>query len=191
MINYRIVYRIMSMLLFIEAAMMLLSTGVSLCYDWGREGDLHSLFVSTIVTAGVATLLAIAGRKAKKELRKRESFLLVSLAWVFWSIFGMLPYLIDGHIPNVTDAFFETMSGFSTTGASILNNIEAMPHGLLFWRSLTQWIGGLGIVFFTIAILPIFGIGGVQLFAAEAAGPTKDKLFPRIGVTARWIWGVY
>ncbi len=191
MINYKIVYRIMSMLLFIEAVMMLLSTGVSLCYELGAEGDLHSLFLSTVVTASVAIALAIAGRNAKKNLRKRESFLLVSLAWIFWSTFGMLPYLIDGHIPNITDAFFETMSGFSTTGATILNDIEAMPHGLLFWRSLTQWIGGLGIVFFTIAILPIFGIGGVQLFAAEAAGPTTDKLFPRIGVTARWIWGVY
>jgi trk system potassium uptake protein TrkH len=103
----------------------------------------------------------------------------------------MLPYYISGYIPNITNAFFETMSGFSTTGASILDNIEAMPHGLLFWRSMTQWIGGMGIVIFTIAVLPIFGIGGVQLFAAEATGPKFDKITPRIDETAKWIWTIY
>lgn len=103
----------------------------------------------------------------------------------------MLPYYIGGYIPNVTDAFFETMSGFSSTGATIMNNIESMPHGILFWRAMTQWIGGLGIVFFTIAVLPIFGMGGIQVFAAEASGPTHDKVHPRIGVTAKWIWGIY
>lgn len=103
----------------------------------------------------------------------------------------MLPYYIGGYIPNVTDAFFETMSGFSSTGATIMNNIESMPHGILSWRAMTQWIGGLGIVFFTIAVLPIFGMGGIQVFAAEASGPTHDKVHPRIGVTAKWIWGIY
>lgn len=103
----------------------------------------------------------------------------------------MLPYYIGGYIPSVTDAFFETMSGFSSTGATIMNNIESMPHGILFWRAMTQWIGGLGIVFFTIAVLPIFGMGGIQVFAAEASGPTHDKVHPRIGVTAKWIWGIY
>ena len=103
----------------------------------------------------------------------------------------MLPYYIGGYIPSVTDAFFETMSGFSSTGATILNNIESMPHGILFWRAMTQWIGGLGIVFFTIAVLPIFGVGGIQVFAAEASGPTHDKVHPRIGITAKWIWGIY
>lgn len=83
------------------------------------------------------------------------------------------------------------MSGFSSTGATILNDIEKLPHGLLFWRSMTQWIGGLGIVFFTIAVLPIFGVGGIQVFAAEASGPTHDKVHPRIGITAKWIWGIY
>ena len=97
----------------------------------------------------------------------------------------MLPFYLSGYIPCITDAFFETMSGFTTTGA------ESLPHGLLFWRSMTQWIGGLGIVFFTIAVLPIFGVGSVQLFAAEATGPTHDKVHPRIGVTAKWIWTIY
>ena len=112
-------------------------------------------------------------------------------AWIAFSFFGMLPYYIGGYIPSVTDAFFETMSGFSSTGATIMNNIESIPHGILFWRAMTQWIGGLGIVFFTIAVLPIFGMGGIQVFAAEASGPTHDKVHPRIGVTAKWIWGIY
>jgi trk system potassium uptake protein TrkH len=103
----------------------------------------------------------------------------------------MLPFTISGYIPNITDAFFETMSGVSSTGATILDNIEALPHGLLFWRSLTQWIGGLGIILFTIAVLPIFGFNGVQMFAAEATGPLHDKVHPRIGVTARWVWTLY
>ena len=117
--------------------------------------------------------------------------MIVSVAWIAFSFFGMLPYYIGGYIPSVTDAFFETMSGFSSTGATIMNNIESMPHGILFWRAMTQWIGGLGIVFFTIAVLPIFGMGGIQVFAAEASGPTHDKVHPRIGVTAKWIWGIY
>ena len=103
----------------------------------------------------------------------------------------MLPFYLSGYIPSITNAFFETMSGFSSTGATILNDIEKLPHGLLFWRSMTQWIGGLGIVFFTIAVLPIFGVGGIQVFAAEASGPTHDKVHPRIGITAKWIWGIY
>ena len=94
----------------------------------------------------------------------------------------MLPYYIGGYIPSVTDAFFETMSGFSSTGATILNNIESMPHGILFWRAMTQWIGGLGIVFFTIAVLPIFGVGGIQVFAAEASGPTQTKCIPALAL---------
>ena len=103
----------------------------------------------------------------------------------------MLPFYLSGYIPDITNAFFETMSGFTSTGATILDNIESLPHGLLFWRSMTQWIGGLGIVFFTIAVLPIFGAEGIQLFAAEATGPTHNKLHPRIGVTAQWIWSLY
>ena len=122
---------------------------------------------------------------------RRDGYCIVTFTWFLFTLFGMLPFYFSGGIPSVTDAFFETMSGFTTTGASILDNIESLPHGLLFWRSMTQWIGGLGIVFFTIAVLPIFGVGSVQLFAAEATGPTHDKVHPRIGVTAKWIWTIY
>ena len=148
-----------------------------------------------IIAAGVALLIGLAlnciGRDADKRFSRRDGYLIVSLSWIVFSLVGMLPYVLSGYIPSVSDAFFETMSGFTTTGASILNDIEALPHGLLFWRSMTQWIGGLGIIFFTIAVLPVFGVGGVQLFAAEATGPRHDKVHPRISVTAKWIWSIY
>lgn len=103
----------------------------------------------------------------------------------------MLPFLFSGYIPSISDAFFETMSGFTTTGATILDHIETLPHGLLFWRSLTQWIGGLGIVLFTIALLPLFSGSSQQLFLSEATGVTHDKIHPKIKVMARWLWTIY
>ena len=138
--------------------------------------------------------LMILGKSARHNegsMTRRDGYIVVAVSWVLFSIFGSLPYFISGYIPSFTDAFFETMSGFTTTGATIIQDVEVIPHGLLFWRSLTQWIGGLGIVFFTVAVLPIFGVGEVQLFAAEAIGPTRNKLHPRISISGRWIITVY
>lgn len=188
MVNSKMIYRIIGFLLLIETAMLMCCGGVSLFY---KEGDLNSFLLSSAITAFVGVIMLGIGRGAEKSLNRRDGYVIVSVAWIAFSLFGMLPYYIGGYIPSVTDAFFETMSGFSSTGATILNNIESMPHGILFWRAMTQWIGGLGIVFFTIAVLPIFGMGGIQVFAAEASGPTHDKVHPRIGVTAKWIWGIY
>ena len=115
----------------------------------------------------------------------------VSLSWLFFTIFGMLPFYLSGSVDTIANAFFETMSGFTTTGATILDDIESLSHGMLFWRSLTQWIGGLGIVFFTIAILPIFTSGGVQLFSAESTGVIHNRTHPKINVMAKWLWAVY
>lgn len=125
------------------------------------------------------------------ELRRKEGYLVVALGWVSMSVFGMLPFLISGSIPNITDAFFETISGFTTTGATILTDIESMPKGLLFWRSLTQWIGGMGIIVLTVALVSIIGVGGMQLFVAEAPGISPDKLKPRIKDTAKRLWLIY
>ena len=136
-------------------------------------------------------MLAALGKGGERQLTRRDGYVLVSFAWVAFSLFGMLPFYIGGYIPDIADAFFETMSGFSSTGATILDDIESLPHGILFWRSMTQWIGGLGIIMFTIAVLPIFGVSGLQVFAAEASGPTHDKVHPRIGITAKWIWSIY
>ena len=143
------------------------------------------------ITAGIGLLLAALGKGGERQLTRRDGYVLVSFAWVAFSLFGMLPFYIGGYIPDIADAFFETMSGFSSTGATILDDIESLPHGILFWRSMTQWIGGLGIIMFTIAVLPIFGVSGLQVFAAEASGPTHDKVHPRIGITAKWIWSIY
>ncbi len=188
MINFKTIIRIIGVLLLLETVMFFACSGVSYYYG---EGDMLDFWKAGGITAGVGLLLAAIGKGGDKQLTRRDGYVLVSLAWVAFSLFGMLPFYIGGYIPNVTDAFFETMSGFSSTGATILNNIESLPHGILFWRSMTQWIGGLGIIMFTIAILPIFGVSGLQVFAAEASGPTHDKVHPRIGITAKWIWSIY
>lgn len=126
-----------------------------------------------------------------KELKKKDGYLIVTLGWLFMSLFGSLPYLVSGEIPYFTDAFFETISGYTTTGATVLVDIESVPKGILFWRSLTQWIGGMGIIVLAVAILPILGIGGMQLFVAEAPGITPDKMKPRIKDVAKRLWLMY
>lgn len=147
-----------------------------------------------LLSAGMA---AIAGAfllrftDPSEELRIREAFAVVSFAWLLFSFFGALPFWLSGAIPSFTDAMFETLSGFTTTGASILTDIEALPHGLLFWRSMTHWIGGMGIIVLSLAVLPMVGVGGMQLYKAEVAGPTADKLAPRVAQTAKILWGVY
>ena len=188
MINWKMISKIMGFLLFIEAGFLSLCTALSIFY---KEPDIAAFILSTLLTITVGIPLSYAGKDAERKLSRKDGYVVVTFSWIIFSIFGMLPYYISGYIPDLTNAFFETMSGFSTTGASILDDIESLPHGLLFWRSMTQWIGGMGIVIFTIAVLPIFGVGGIQLFAAEATGPKFDKITPRIDVTAKWIWAIY
>ena len=188
MINPKMIGRVLGTLLFIELGMFLLCAGISLGYG---EDDYKYFLYTCVINAVAGGLLLLYGRGAENKMSRRDGYCVVTLSWIFFTVFGMLPFYFSGSIDTITNAFFETMSGFSSTGATILDDIEALPHGLLFWRSMTQWIGGLGIVFFTIAVLPIFGVSGVQLFAAEASGPTYDKVHPRIGVTAKWIWTIY
>ncbi len=188
MINLRIIYKILGQLLFLEALWMLISLGISIYY---REDDSFSFIVAFLVTVAAGLLLKGWGRDAENSLSRRDAYLLVSLTWVVFSFFGTLPFYIGGYLPSFTDAYFETMSGFTTTGASVIDNVESMPHGILFWRSLTQWIGGLGIVFFTIALLPSLVGGSVRVFSAEATGPIRTKLHPRLSTTAKWIWSIY
>lgn len=188
MINFKTIIRIIGILLLLETVMFLVCSSVSFYY---RESDMLDFWKAGGITAGVGLLLAALGKGGERQLTRRDGYVLVSFAWVAFSLFGMLPFYIGGYIPDIADAFFETMSGFSSTGATILDDIESLPHGILFWRSMTQWIGGLGIIMFTIAVLPIFGVSGLQVFAAEASGPTHDKVHPRIGITAKWIWSIY
>ncbi|MBK9098430.1 MAG: TrkH family potassium uptake protein [bacterium] len=157
-----------------------------------QSDDIFSLLVSGLSTALLGFIIWISTRKSEiAELGKREGYLIVSLGWIIMSLFGAIPFVVHGAIPNYTDAFFETMSGFTTTGASILSDMEKVPHGLLFWRSLTHWLGGMGIIVLSLAILPLLGIGGMQLFTAEVPGVIKDKIHPRVKETAKRLWGIY
>ena len=168
MINLKLIYKIIGSLLFIEAVMLLLCLGVSVFY---REDDIFAFVCSVVVSAGIGFVLRCMGRNCDNTLSRRDAYLVVTLTWVVFSLVGTMPFIIGGYLPSFTDAFFETMSGFTTTGATVIDNIGQMPHGILFWRSFMQWIGGLGIVFFTIALLPSLVGGSVKVFAAEATGP--------------------
>ncbi len=188
MINFRIIFKILGFLLIVEGVSMLIATGVSALY---RDYDTMPLLYSSLINMGIGTITILLTKNARKDIGKHEGFIIVSLVWVVFSLFGCIPYITSGAIPSFTDAFFETISGFTTTGSSVLNDIEALPHGLLFWRSMTQWLGGMGIIVLSLAILPVFGIGGMQLFAAEVPSPTPDKLNPKIQQTAKNLWGIY
>jgi trk system potassium uptake protein TrkH len=188
MINIRIISRLLGFLLVIEGGFMLLSIPISIIYN---ENEAIAFLISGLITAFTGGAAFYFNRKADKSISKRDGYIIVSLGWVLFSLFGTLPFVISGSIPSFTDAFFETISGFTTTGASILNDIESLSHGILFWRSLTQWLGGMGIIVLSLAVLPLLGIGGMQLFIAEVPGPAPDKLSPRIKGTATRLWYIY
>ena len=186
--NIRLVVKTQGALLIIESIFMAIAMAVSFFYG---EPDDGAFLVSTIITL-VAGLIGVAiGKNASSQVGEREGYVIVAFVWIVFSAFGMLPYWLSGQIPSFTDAWFETMSGFSTTGATILDDIEALTHGALFWRALTQWIGGLGIIVLSVALLPMFGLGGMQLYAAEMNGISYEKLSPRIADTAKALWITY
>ncbi len=187
MINYRPIARVISILLCIVGVMMW--TGLPFSLYFGE--DPRPLLLAGLTSIAVGGGLFWVRSPKGIPIRKREGYLIVALSWVAMVLSGMLPYLYSGMIPSVPEAIFETVSGMTTTGASVLTDIEAQPRGLLYWRSLTQWIGGMGIIVLTVAVFPLLGIGGIELFAAEAPGPTSDKLHPRISETAKRLWFIY
>jgi len=187
-LNFKIISHIMGLLLAVNGGFMLLATLVSFIYE---DGVVKEMLSSGAVTVGFGLLVMLLTRNHRKEIQKREGYIIVTFGWIFMSLAGTIPYLFTGAIPEYTNAFFETMSGYTTTGASILSDIESIPKGVLFWRSITHWIGGMGIIVLAVAILPLLGIGGMQLFAAEAPGPGGDKLHPRITDTAKRLWLIY
>lgn len=187
MINWKQIFKIIGVLLFIEAGQLFVTMLVALFYREDVMPYVWTIMVSLIL-GGLGTFV---GKDASKSMSRRDGYLIVSLVWIVFAIVGMLPFLFTGSLINMSDAFFESMSGFTSTGATIIDNIDVLPRGIIFWRSMTQWIGGIGIIFFTIAILPTFGVGEVKLFAAEATGPLHDKVHPRINVAVRWIGSVY
>lgn len=188
--NFPIVLRFMGWLLMIEAGFMALPAVVSLIFS--ETATALQFACSAAVTAVCGALMTFGIRPSSMTMRKREGIFLTAIVWVLFSAFGMLPFLLSGSITNVTDAYFETMSGFTTTGASVIRHIDNLPHGILFWRSLTHWIGGMGIILFTLAVLPMLNYkGGISLFNAEVTGITHERMRPRISQTAKDLWLVY
>lgn len=188
MLNFKIIYKIIGTLLFIEAAMMAWCMGIAL---YMGEDDSMAFIISVITTILGGILFKYMGHNSENSLGRREAYMLVTLTWLIFSLFGSFPFMISGYINDFTNAYFETISGFTTTGCSILDDVERLPHGLLFWRTMTQWIGGLGIVFFTIAVIPSLVGGNLKVFSAEATGPIRTKMHPRLSTTAKWIWSIY
>ncbi len=187
--NIKAIISILGLLMGLNGAFMLLCLPVSIYYG---DGDWPALLIAGLITLSLGAIAWVLTRKQENGgLKKRDGYLVVTLGWLSLSVFGSLPYIISGEIPDFSSAFFETISGYTTTGASVLNDIESIGKGILMWRSLTQWIGGMGIIVLTVAILPILGIGGMQLFVAEAPGVTPDKLKPRITDTAKRLWLIY
>jgi len=189
-INFAIVLRMQGWLLLIEAAFMLFPLAISWYYD--EETAFWAFLYSAAITAGAGSAMAFGIKPRSSSMHKREGLMLTAIIWVFFSLFGMLPYLFSDTFNNVTDAFFETMAGFTTTGSSVIRYVEEIPRGVLFWRAMTQWIGGMGIILFTLAVIPMLNQkGGIALFNAEVTGITHERLRPRVSQTAKDLWIIY
>ena len=189
-LNWRFVFRVGGLILILESLFLFISAGVAYYYN---GTDTHALLLSGGISflAGLSITIPTGLRSRIKIIGKRESYISVFIAWFLFALFGSLPFFLSKEIPSFANAFFESTSGITTTGASILTDIEAMPKGLLFWRSLIQWLGGLGIVVFSLALLPLLGGEAGQLFDAESSGLTHDKFRPRIAEIAKRLWGIY
>jgi trk system potassium uptake protein TrkH len=185
--NFRLTLYIQGGLLLFLGAALLSPIPFSIYY---RDGQILTFLLASAITSLTGCALFF-GFRSRDAMTLREGFAIVTFGWILFSSFGALPYVISGSLGNPVDAFFEAMSGVTTTGASVMTDVEASPRSILFWRAATHWLGGMGIIVLGLAILPFLGVGGMQLFEAEASGPTADRLTPRIQDTARWLWGVY
>ena len=187
--NFHIIVRFTGILMFFLGLSMGAPLAVSFLFG---DNCTQSLFLAMAITCFLGIILFVFTKNQKeKQLSHRDGIAIVTLGWMMAGLVGALPYLFAGVIPDFTNAYFESISGFTTTGASIITDIESLPEGILLWRSLTQWLGGMGIIVLSIAILPFLGIGGMQLYKAEIPSPVVDKLKPRISETARILWKIY
>jgi len=185
--NFGVIINVLGYLLLVEAGLMVPSLLVALHYD---SYDWKAILLSILVTAVFGFVMSRVF-KYKQDIQAKEGLAIVGFGWILASIFGALPFLFSGTISRWVDAFFETVSGFTTTGASIVNDIESFPKGVLFWRSFTHWVGGMGILVFTVALMPMLGIGGFQIYKTESPGPTPDRLVPRVRDTAKILYTIY
>ncbi|MBR6017533.1 MAG: TrkH family potassium uptake protein [Paludibacteraceae bacterium] len=186
--NSKIVFRTLGALLGIETLFMLVPTLTAYLYG---NSDLGAWIVSTMLTFVGGLLFLLIGHGAQKRVGEREGYVIVASVWIVFSLFGMLPFWLSGALPTLADCWFETMAGFTTTGATVVSNVEGMSQSLLLWRALMQWLGGLGIIVLSVAVLPMFGLGGMQLYSAEVTGVSYEKLSPRIADTAKHMWVTY
>lgn len=188
--NLKSIFKALILILVFASLFMAVPCIMALIYN---EPESFAAFLSVIISAFVTCSISLISLRNHQiqRISTKESFVLVALCWVFISLIGALPLRISGAIPDFSDAFFETASGFSTTGATILSSIETLPKSMLFWRSMTQWIGGMGIIVLAVAIMPLLGVGGMQLMKAEVPGPSVDRISPRISETAKVLWGIY
>ncbi len=186
--NFKIIFYVLGWVLKIEAVTLALPLVCSLFY---REQAMAICFGISILLCLFAGFLLSFKEPVHRSMYAKEGFVIVALAWIFMSLFGSIPFMLSGCIPNFIHAFFETVSGFTTTGASILMDVESLPRGLLFWRSFTHWIGGMGVLVFLVAILPLSGGNNVHLIKAESPGPSVSKLVPKIQTTAKLLYGIY
>lgn len=189
MVNIRFIVKMLGLMFLLETFFMLSATGVAFLY--GGDDFIPLLLSCGIMFASGLTCYLIGFQADEYGAGKKEGMLTVTLTWALFSLFGMLPLYLGGYIDNITDAYFETMSGFTTTGSTILSNVEALPKGILFWRSLTQWQGGIGMIVFTVALMPIFGGGAAQLFDAETPSITHERFRPRVTQVAKHLSRVY
>lgn len=188
MINFKYIVKICGKLLYIECFFIAITALVALYYG---ENDFWAFITTAAMILGVATAMVKLPQPSDRTLTRKDGYFIVTSIWILFTLFGSLPYIISGHIPNFADAFFETMSGFTTTGSTILTDIEAMPHATLFWRSLTQWLGGMGIITLFIALLPSLGIEGRDLYIAEDTSPLHSKTGATFAFTTRTFWLLY
>lgn len=186
--NWRLVFKTMGILTTLEALFLLIPTFAAW---WYHEADLGAWLISSIITWMSSWWMLLAGRRAEKRVGEREGYVIVATVWIVYSFFGLLPYWLSGALPHITDAWYETMAGFTTTGSTVFTDVTAQSHSILLWRALTQWIGGMGIIVLSVAILPMFGLGGMQLYSAEVTGVSYEKLSPRIADTAKHMWLTY
>ena len=187
-INTKIIIYFLGFLLLINGGFMFLSALMSFIY---KDGIAVSLLTSGVIVSLIGLIFLFINRNHDKQINKREGYIIVVLGWISMILSGTIPYIFTGTIEGFSNIIFETTSGFTATGATIINDVEVLPEGILFWRSITHWLGGMGMIVFAIAILPLLGIGGMQLFSAESPGPSTDKLHPRITDTAKRLWLIY
>ncbi len=186
--NQKMIFHICGQMLLIEAVLLLLPLITALIYG---ESCALSILTAMLIAVGVGTLMTVLIKPKETVIYSREGFVITALTWLLWSLVGALPFVISGEIPSYVDAFFETVSGFTTTGASILTNVEEMSNGLLFWRSFTHWVGGMGILVMVMAVLPMTTDRSIHIMRAEMPGPIVGKLVPRVRQTAKILYIIY